>query len=127
MSFLKTGCQLFSRVGRNGGRYNLSQQGHRFTAGGSTMMRVASYRQVAWQEPTHDELPIPEGSWDVAHKKKQQKYGRQLFLGAGFFVFTVFFMFSSGIVQLNATIPKLDDAYLAKGSNTCPPTPPPKC
>jgi hypothetical protein len=74
-----------------------------------------------------NELPIPQGDWQREYNKQQRKNNKHLILGVGFFLFTLLTVTTSGIVQFNATIPKLnpDDFPPQPAAGKCPPVP--KC
>ena len=73
-------------------------------------------------------MPVPEGSWKSEYNRMQSKYNRHLVLGGGFFAFTLLVMCTSGLITLNATIPKLEEGSMGVpqiGGGCLPP--PPKC
>ena len=66
-------------------------------------------------------LPIPKGCWYAYNKKQNQKWNMQLFVGVGFFIFTLWTIKMMRVVDIGSMpIPPDDD-------DLCRPPTPPKC
>ncbi|XP_063225223.1 uncharacterized protein LOC134532591 [Bacillus rossius redtenbacheri] len=62
---------------------------------------------AAFKQPTMDDLPVPQGSWQAAYDAKQRKYNIQLISGILVFAFTVGFVAKSDMIDFNFSRPEL--------------------
>ncbi|CAB0009591.1 unnamed protein product [Nesidiocoris tenuis] len=66
------------------------------------------YHDIEHRQPTMDDLPVPQGSWEAQYKANQAKYNVHLLLGIAFFSVTLITAKATGLIYLNWAPPKLD-------------------
>ncbi|XP_046397861.1 uncharacterized protein LOC124164538 [Ischnura elegans] len=63
---------------------------------------VRSYHAPSdFKEATYNDLPVPEGSWQMHNDAVQRKHNMRLLMGVGFFAFTLIVSKMSGAFQFN--------------------------
>ncbi|XP_069695402.1 uncharacterized protein COX7B [Periplaneta americana] len=74
----------------------------------AAVTQVRAYHPPAnYKEPSMDELPIPQGSWQSQNNSNQTKYNLHLLIGVSFLTLTLGFVATSGILEFNFSPPPM--------------------
>ncbi|ODN06376.1 hypothetical protein Ocin01_00280 [Orchesella cincta] len=78
------------------------------------------YRKMPFVKPTLSELPVPEGCWERAYKRNNEKYNRHLLIGVSSLALAIFVI--SRVATFNFSYPAHPDVI----DESCPVQPAPK-